>query len=166
MSHFEAEAHQIRFWRPFSPRTDPIAGFKESYFQEDGRETRGVEGKQREKGRRRGKEIGSEGSSHSLFSVFLEICLLLLTMILLLLLYQERVVGLHVLGPNAGEITQGWTVGLKLNATKADFDNAIGIHPTCAEVLHLIVHLSIIFFLCLSVEMSESVSIVCSVLCW
>ena len=47
---------------------------------------------------------------------------------------QERVVGLHVLGPNAGEITQGWTVGLKLHATKADFDNAIGIHPTCAEV--------------------------------
>jgi len=49
-------------------------------------------------------------------------------------IYQERVVGLHVLGPNAGEITQGWTVGIKLNATKADFDNAIGIHPTCAEV--------------------------------
>lgn len=48
---------------------------------------------------------------------------------------SERVVGFHVLGPNAGEITQGWTVGLKLHATKADFDNAIGIHPTCAEVL-------------------------------
>jgi len=45
------------------------------------------------------------------------------------------VVGLHVLGPNAGEMTQGWTVGMKLHATKADFDNAIGIHPTCAEVL-------------------------------
>jgi thioredoxin reductase (NADPH) len=47
---------------------------------------------------------------------------------------NERVVGLHVLGPNAGEMTQGWTVGLKLGATKTDFDNTIGIHPTCAEV--------------------------------
>jgi pyruvate/2-oxoglutarate dehydrogenase complex dihydrolipoamide dehydrogenase (E3) component len=47
---------------------------------------------------------------------------------------NERVVGLHILGPNAGEITQGWTVGMKLNATKADFDNTIGIHPTVAEV--------------------------------
>lgn len=47
---------------------------------------------------------------------------------------DERVVGLHVLGPNAGEMTQGWTVGMKLHATKADFDNAIGIHPTCAEI--------------------------------
>ena len=42
--------------------------------------------------------------------------------------------GFHVLGPNAGEITQGFTLGLKLGATKADFDNAVGIHPTCAEV--------------------------------
>lgn len=48
---------------------------------------------------------------------------------------NEKVVGLHVLGPNAGEITQGWTIGIKLGATKQDFDNSIGIHPTCAEVL-------------------------------
>lgn len=47
---------------------------------------------------------------------------------------NERIVGLHVLGPNAGEITQGWTIGIKLGATKEDFDNSIGIHPTCAEV--------------------------------
>lgn len=47
---------------------------------------------------------------------------------------KELVVGFHVLGPNAGEITQGFTMGLKLGATKADFDNAIGIHPTCAEI--------------------------------
>ncbi|XP_045164939.2 thioredoxin reductase 1, cytoplasmic-like isoform X2 [Mercenaria mercenaria] len=45
-----------------------------------------------------------------------------------------RVVGLHVLGPNAGEITQGYAVAMKLNATKADFDDTIGIHPTCSEV--------------------------------
>jgi len=46
---------------------------------------------------------------------------------------NERVIGFHVLGPNAGEITQGFSIGIKLNATKADFDNLIGIHPTCAE---------------------------------
>uniref|UniRef100_A0A183AEW3 thioredoxin-disulfide reductase (NADPH) n=1 Tax=Echinostoma caproni TaxID=27848 RepID=A0A183AEW3_9TREM len=46
---------------------------------------------------------------------------------------NERVVGLHILGPNAGEITQGFAVAMKLGATKADFDRTIGIHPTCAE---------------------------------
>jgi len=47
---------------------------------------------------------------------------------------NEKVVGFHYLGPNAGEVTQGFTLGLKLGATKADFDNAIGIHPTVAEI--------------------------------
>ncbi|XP_065580611.1 thioredoxin reductase 1, cytoplasmic-like [Artemia franciscana] len=42
---------------------------------------------------------------------------------------NERVVGLHYFGPNAGEITQGFALGLKLNARKADFDNLVGIHP-------------------------------------
>lgn len=46
---------------------------------------------------------------------------------------KEKVVGLHVLGPNAGEITQGFGTAMKLGATKTDFDNTIGIHPTCAE---------------------------------
>ncbi|GLH06028.1 Thioredoxin reductase 1, mitochondrial [Gryllus bimaculatus] len=46
----------------------------------------------------------------------------------------ERVVGFHVLSPDAGEITQGFAIGLKLAAKKADFDNLIGIHPTCAEI--------------------------------
>jgi len=44
-----------------------------------------------------------------------------------------RVVGFHILGPNAGEVTQGFAIGLKLNAKKADFDRLIGIHPTVAE---------------------------------
>lgn len=47
---------------------------------------------------------------------------------------DELVVGFHVLSPNAGEITQGYAIGLKLGAKKADFDDLIGIHPTCAEV--------------------------------
>ncbi|CAL8082327.1 unnamed protein product [Calicophoron daubneyi] len=46
---------------------------------------------------------------------------------------KERVVGLHVVGPNAGEITQGFAVAIKIGATKEDFDRTIGIHPTCAE---------------------------------
>lgn len=48
---------------------------------------------------------------------------------------KERVIGFHVIGPNAGEITQGFAVALKLGATKEDFAATIGIHPTCAEVL-------------------------------
>ena len=48
---------------------------------------------------------------------------------------QERVVGLHVCGPNAGEITQGYGVAMKLRATKRDFDMTVGIHPTCSEVI-------------------------------
>ncbi|KAK6644320.1 hypothetical protein RUM43_000587 [Polyplax serrata] len=47
---------------------------------------------------------------------------------------DELVVGFHVLSPNAGEITQGFAIGLKLKAKKSDFDDLIGIHPTCAEV--------------------------------
>lgn len=47
---------------------------------------------------------------------------------------QEKVIGFHVVGPNAGEITQGFGTAIKLGATKTDFDNTIGIHPTCAEV--------------------------------
>jgi len=45
----------------------------------------------------------------------------------------ERVVGFHYYGPNAGEVTQGFGLALKLGATKADFENVVGIHPTCAE---------------------------------
>lgn len=58
--------------------------------------------------------------------------------------FQERVIGFHYLGPNAGEITQGFALGLKKGATKADFDAVIGIHPTCAEVKKLSYNLNII----------------------
>jgi glutathione reductase (NADPH) len=46
---------------------------------------------------------------------------------------SDRVVGLHMLGPDAGEIVQGFAVALKAGATKAQFDATIGIHPTAAE---------------------------------
>merc|ERR1719240_988313 len=45
----------------------------------------------------------------------------------------EKVVGLHIAGPSAGEMTQGFAVALKCGATKAHFDNTVGIHPTNAE---------------------------------
>lgn len=46
---------------------------------------------------------------------------------------HERVLGFHYLGPNAGEVTQGYGVAFKLGATKAHFDQTIGIHPTVSE---------------------------------
>jgi thioredoxin reductase (NADPH) len=45
----------------------------------------------------------------------------------------NRVVGFHFVGPNAGELTQGFALALRLGAKKADFDKLIGIHPTDAE---------------------------------
>jgi glutathione reductase (NADPH) len=45
----------------------------------------------------------------------------------------DRVVGLHMVGPDAGEIVQGFAVAMKASATKAMFDSTIGIHPTAAE---------------------------------
>ncbi|XP_059712534.1 thioredoxin reductase 3 [Haemorhous mexicanus] len=47
---------------------------------------------------------------------------------------NNRVVGLHVLGPNAGEVTQGFAAAIKCGLTKELLDETIGIHPTCAEV--------------------------------
>ena len=45
----------------------------------------------------------------------------------------DRVVGLHMVGPEAGEVVQGFAVAMKAGATKAIFDSTIGIHPTAAE---------------------------------
>lgn len=46
---------------------------------------------------------------------------------------NNRVVGFHFIGPNAGEVTQGFALALSLGATKQDFDSMVGIHPTAAE---------------------------------
>jgi len=46
---------------------------------------------------------------------------------------NERVVGLHYLGPNAGEIIQGFSVAMRAGATKTHFDDTVGIHPVIAE---------------------------------
>ena len=45
----------------------------------------------------------------------------------------DCVLGAHMVGPDAGEIIQGFAVALKCGATKAQFDATIGIHPTMAE---------------------------------
>jgi glutathione reductase (NADPH) len=45
----------------------------------------------------------------------------------------DRVVGLHMVGAEAGEIVQGFAVAMKAGATKAMFDSTLGIHPTAAE---------------------------------
>ena len=46
---------------------------------------------------------------------------------------SDRVLGLHMVGPDAGELVQGFAVAMNCGATKADFDRTIGIHPTLAE---------------------------------
>lgn len=53
---------------------------------------------------------------------------------------QEEVLGIHYLGPNAGEVMQGFAAAVKLGATRADIRATVGIHPTTAEE---IVNLSI-----------------------
>ncbi len=45
----------------------------------------------------------------------------------------DRVVGAHMVGPDAGEIIQGLAIAIKAGATKAVFDSTLGIHPTTAE---------------------------------
>lgn len=48
---------------------------------------------------------------------------------------NERVVGLHVMGPNAGDIVQGFAAAMKCGLTKRQLDSTVGIHPMSAEVL-------------------------------
>ena len=45
----------------------------------------------------------------------------------------DRVLGVHMVGPDAAEILQGFAVALKAGATKTDFDRTVGIHPSSAE---------------------------------
>lgn len=46
---------------------------------------------------------------------------------------SDRVIGVHMLGYDAGEIIQGIAIAIRAGATKAVFDSTIGIHPTAAE---------------------------------
>lgn len=46
---------------------------------------------------------------------------------------SDRVLGCHMVGPEAAEIMQGLAIAITAGVTKKDFDNTIGIHPTLAE---------------------------------
>jgi len=50
---------------------------------------------------------------------------------------QGRVLGLHYLGPNAGEVMQGFGLAFQFACTKEHIDQLVGIHPTTAEVSSL-----------------------------
>ncbi len=45
----------------------------------------------------------------------------------------NKVVGCHMIGPDAAEIMQGLGIALKCGATKDQFDATVGIHPSAAE---------------------------------
>uniref|UniRef100_UPI00358EE1E6 thioredoxin reductase 2, mitochondrial isoform X1 n=1 Tax=Myxine glutinosa TaxID=7769 RepID=UPI00358EE1E6 len=48
---------------------------------------------------------------------------------------KQRILGIHFLGPNAGEVTQGFALALRCGASYSDLKSTCGIHPTCAEEL-------------------------------
>lgn len=48
---------------------------------------------------------------------------------------SQKVLGVHILGPDAGEMTQALGIALKMGATKADFDATVALHPSAAEEL-------------------------------
>jgi len=48
---------------------------------------------------------------------------------------SDRVLGVHLLGPEAAEMAQLVAIALKMGATKADFDATMALHPTMAEEL-------------------------------
>ncbi|MCB1433704.1 MAG: glutathione-disulfide reductase, partial [Alphaproteobacteria bacterium] len=47
----------------------------------------------------------------------------------------DRVLGCHIIGPDAGEMAQLLGISVRLGATKADFDATMAVHPTAAEEL-------------------------------
>ena len=46
---------------------------------------------------------------------------------------SDKMLGVHMVGPDSAEIMQGIAIAVKMGATKADFDAVVGIHPTAAE---------------------------------
>merc|ERR1712039_883859 len=54
---------------------------------------------------------------------------------LVLKLPEERVVGLHIIGPSSDEMLQGFAVAVRMGATRADFEASVAIHPTISEEL-------------------------------
>ena len=48
---------------------------------------------------------------------------------------ERKMLGVHVIGPGADEMMQGFAVALRMGATKRDFDDTVAIHPTSSEEL-------------------------------
>ena len=46
---------------------------------------------------------------------------------------SDKILGVHMVGADAGEIIQGLAVAMKMGVTKSVFDDTVGIHPTTAE---------------------------------
>jgi glutathione reductase (NADPH) len=48
---------------------------------------------------------------------------------------SDRILGCHIVGPEAAELTQVVAIAIRMKATKADFDATMALHPTSAEEL-------------------------------
>lgn len=48
---------------------------------------------------------------------------------------SRKVLGAHIMGPDAGEMAQLLGISLKAGATKDDFDRTMAVHPTATEEL-------------------------------
>ena len=48
---------------------------------------------------------------------------------------SRKVLGCHIVGPEAGEMIQLAAIAVKMGATKDDFDRTVAVHPTVAEEL-------------------------------
>lgn len=51
---------------------------------------------------------------------------------------DERIVGLHYVGPNAAEVINGWAVSLTMGVTKRQFEEVVGIHPCSSDEFNLL----------------------------
>jgi glutathione reductase (NADPH) len=51
--------------------------------------------------------------------------------------HSDRIVGLHMIGPDAPEILQAAAIAVKARLKKSDFDAVVALHPTMAEELVL-----------------------------
>jgi len=54
---------------------------------------------------------------------------------MLVLNSNDKIIGFHFLGPNAGEVLQGMAVAIKAGATRQDVEDTVAIHPTTAETM-------------------------------
>ncbi|AVU77413.1 MULTISPECIES: glutathione-disulfide reductase [Pseudomonas] len=93
----------------------------------------GTVGLTEEQAREEGKEVQVFESRFRPMKLTLTDCQERTLMKLVVDARTDKVLGCHMVGPDAGEIVQGLAIALKAGATKRDFDETIGVHPTAAE---------------------------------